>query len=111
MTGADGARVANLNMDVSEMFIHRLLMVASGESKGESSLGITGRGFSLRREKLVMHDSVSCVDLMGREARENCSSRADRGAGLSFRSTGGSSLSALMVAIVSRFVYMLMIKL
>ena len=48
---------------------------------------------------------------MGGEARESCSSRADRGAGLSFRSTGGSSLSVLMVAIVSRFVYMLMIEL
>ena len=49
---------------------------------------------------------------MGGEAREGCSSRADRGAGLSFRSTGGSSLSVLMVAIVSRFVYyMLMIEL
>ena len=48
---------------------------------------------------------------MGGEARESCSSRADRRAGLSFRSTGGSSLSVLLVAIVSRFVYMLMIEL
>ena len=48
---------------------------------------------------------------MGGEARESCSSRADKGVGLSFRSTGGSSLSVRMVAIVSRFVYMLMIEL
>ena len=65
MTGVDRARVANLNVDVSEMSVSRL-MVAVGESRGESSLGVTGRGFSLRREKPVMHDSVSCVDLMGR---------------------------------------------
>ena len=108
MTGADGARVANV--DVSKMPVPRL-MVAVGESRGESSLGVTGRGFLLRREKSVMHDSVSCVGLMDGEARESYPSRADRGAGLSFRSTGGSSLSVLMVAIVSRFVYMLMIEL
>ena len=60
MTGADGARVANV--DVSEMSVPRL-MVAVGESRGESSLGVTGRGFSLRREKSVMHNSVSCVGL------------------------------------------------
>ena len=56
MTGADGARVANV--DVSEMSAPRL-MVAVGESRGESSLGVTGRSFSFRREKSVMHDSVS----------------------------------------------------
>ena len=48
---------------------------------------------------------------MGGEARESSSSRGDRGAGLSIRSTGGSSLSVLMVAIVSRLVYVLMIEL
>ena len=63
MTGAGGARVASLNVDVSEIPVPRL-MVAVSESRGESSLGITGRGFSLRKETLVMHDSVSCVGLM-----------------------------------------------
>ena len=46
---------------------------------------------------------------MGGEARESCSSRADRRSGLSFYSTGSYSLSVLMVAIVPRFAYMLMI--
>ena len=58
MTGADGARVVNLNVGASEMSVPRLI-VAVGESRGESSLGVTGRGFSLRREKSMMHDSVS----------------------------------------------------
>ena len=44
MTGADGARVVNLNVGASEMSVPRL-MIAIGESRGESSLGVTGRGF------------------------------------------------------------------
>ena len=75
MAGAEGARVANV--DVSEMSVPRLV-VAVGESRGKSSLGVTGRGFSLRREKSVMHDSVSCADLMGGEANESCSREASK---------------------------------
>ena len=53
MTGVDRARVANLNVDVSEMSVSRLMVVV-GESRGESSLGVTGRGFDGQRlEKAV----------------------------------------------------------
>ena len=67
------------NVDVSEMSVPKL-MDAVGNSGGESSLGVTGRGFSLRRENSVMYNSVSCVGLTA-EARESCTSRADGGPG------------------------------
>lgn len=43
---------------------------------------------------------------MDGEVNDNCSRRAERGAGLSFRSGISSSLSVRIVAIVSRLVYM-----